>query len=147
MQSKGRFAYVESYCTGNSKALEKGERKLTHTKRERDAILRNGRPTTQTSLKVPQEMKGSGGTNDPLENITKAMDYSVPRVGDNVFKIGKLVRVCSTKGCYEPVFVSKVCDNGSVEYHCVKHGKRNRQQMLFMDITGSTMIQFRKIGG
>jgi len=96
-------------------------------------------------LEVPKEMKGSGGS-DKLEEITRSMDYSVPKLGDNVFKVGKLVRVCSTRGCYEPVFVSKICENGAVEYHCLKHGKRNRQQMDWLDITGSTMIQFRKVG-
>ena len=120
---------------------------MTHTKRERDVLLRNGRPTTQTRLDiVPKEMKGSGGKNDPLENITRSMDYATPKLGDNVFKVGKLVRVCSTKGCYEPVTVTKIFDNGALEYSCPIHGKRNRQQMLFMDITGSTMIQFKKIG-
>ena len=118
---------------------------MTHTRRERDAVLRNGRPTTQERLEVPKETKGYRGT-DPLEEITKSMDYSIPKLGDNVFKLGKLVRVCSTRGCYEPVTVTKIFDNGSVEYSCVKHGRRNRQQMMWVDITGSTMIQFRKIG-
>lgn len=107
---------------------------MTHNKRERDAIIRNSRPTKQTRLKVPQEAKGS-----------RRYQYTTPTLGDNVFKVGKLVRVCSNRGCYEPVFVSMICSNGAPEYSCPKHGKRNRQQMKFMDITGSTMIQFKKI--
>ena len=102
---------------------------MTHTKRERDCILRNSRPTQQTRL----SSKGNEGVR------------GVPEIGDNVFKVGKFVRVCSNRGCYEPVIVSRIFDNGSVEYSCPIHGKRNRQQMVFMDITGSTMIQFRKV--
>ena len=83
---------------------------------------------------------------DPLEEITKSMTYTVPKLGDNVLKFGKMVRVCSTRGCYEKVFVSEICKNGSVRYTCPKHGLRNRQQMDWLDITGSTMIEFRKVG-
>ena len=101
---------------------------MTHTKRERDALLRNSRPTKQMRL--------SSTGNDGVRGV--------PQIGDNVFKVGKLARVCSNKGCYELVYVSKIFENGAVEYHCPKHGKRNRQQMDWLDITGSTMIQFRK---
>lgn len=83
---------------------------------------------------------------DPLEEITKSMSYTVPKLGDNVLKFGKMVRVCKTKGCYIPLFVSEICKNGAIRYSCPKHGLRNRQQMDWLDITGSTMIEFRKVG-
>lgn len=103
---------------------------MTHTRRERDALLRNGRQTTQERLEVPVETKGY---------------MSTPKIGDNVFKVGTLVRVCSTRGCYNPVVVTDIFDNGLIEYSCPTHGRRNRQQMKFMDITPATMIQFRKV--
>ena len=33
---------------------------MTHTRRERDAVLRNGRPTTQERLEVPSTRTGCG---------------------------------------------------------------------------------------
>jgi len=83
---------------------------------------------------------------DKLQEISKSMDYTPPEIGDNCFKIGKLVRVCSNVGCYEPVYVASICENGAVVYHCPTHGKRKRSQMKFMDITGSTMLRFGKVG-
>lgn len=74
------------------------------------------------------------------------MTYTTPKIGDNVIKHGKFVRVCSTRGCYEPVFVSDICKNGVPKYTCSKHGVRNRQQMDWLDVTGSTMFEFRKVG-
>jgi len=87
---------------------------------------------------------------DPLEEITKSMSctsmsYTVPNLGDNVLRFAKMVRVCKTKGCYIPLFVSEICKNGAIRYSCPKHGLRNRQQMDWLDITGSTMIEFKKV--
>lgn len=82
-----------------------------------------------------------------LEEITKSMTYTVPQLGDNVVKHAKLVRVCKTRGCYKPVFVSRIIPKtGRVYYSCPEHGKRNRTQMDWLDITGSTMLHFRKVG-
>ena len=84
---------------------------------------------------------------DPLEEITKSMTYTIPQLGDNVIKNAKLIRICKTRGCAKPVFVSKVyVRSGRTEYTCPTHGKRNRAQMDWMDITGSTMLVFRKVG-
>jgi len=83
---------------------------------------------------------------DHLKEITRSMTYTTPKLGDNVVKFGKMVRVCTTRSCYEPVFVSEIFENGGVRYTCSKHGIRNRSQMDWLDITGSTMIEFRKVG-
>ena len=84
---------------------------------------------------------------DPLKAITQSMTYTIPQLGDNVLKFAKLVRICKNVGCAKPVFVSQVyVRSGKVEYSCPEHGLRNRQQMDWMDITGSTMLEFRKVG-
>jgi hypothetical protein len=84
---------------------------------------------------------------DPLEEITKSMTYTIPQIDDNVIKNAKLIRICKTRGCAKPVFVSKVyARSGRIDYCCPDHGKRNFAQMDWMDITGSTMIVFRKVG-
>jgi hypothetical protein len=84
---------------------------------------------------------------DPLKEITRSMTYTIPELGDNVIKNAKLIRICKTRGCAKPVFISKVyVRSGRVEYTCPEHGKRNRAQMDWMDITGSTMLVFRKVG-
>ncbi len=84
---------------------------------------------------------------DPLEKITASMTYTIPQLGDNVIKNAKLMRICKTRGCARPVFISQVyVRTGRLEYSCPKHGKRNRIQMDWMDITGSTMLEFRKVG-
>lgn len=84
---------------------------------------------------------------DPLEDITKSMTYTIPQLGDNVVKNAKLIRICKTRGCAKPVIVSKVyVRSGRVDYRCPDHGKRNRAQMDWMDMTGSTMLVFRKVG-
>lgn len=84
---------------------------------------------------------------DPLKAITQSMTYTIPQLGDNVLKFAKLVRICKNVGCTKPVFVSQVyVRSGKVEYSCPEHGLRNRQQMDWMDITGSTMLEFRKVG-
>lgn len=84
---------------------------------------------------------------DPLEEITSSMTYTIPQLGDNIVKNAKLIRICKTRGCAKPVYVSKVyVRSGRVEYTCPEHGKRNRAQMDWMDITGSTMLVFRKVG-
>lgn len=84
---------------------------------------------------------------DPLEVITASMTYTVPQLGDNIIKNAKLIRICKTRGCAKPVFISKVYNrSGRIEYSCPEHGKRNFAQMDWMDITGSTMLVFRKVG-
>lgn len=84
---------------------------------------------------------------DPLKEITKSMTYTIPVLGDNVLKNAKLIRICKNAGCAEPVFVSEVnCRTGRIEYTCPVHGRRNFGSMDWMDITGSTMIEFRKVG-
>ncbi len=84
---------------------------------------------------------------DPLERITKSMTYRVPQLGDNALRTAILIRICKNIGCAEKVLVSKIyVRSGRVEYSCPKHGKRNRAQMDWMDITGSTMLEFRKVG-
>ena len=84
---------------------------------------------------------------DPLKEITHSMTYTVPQLGDNVLRHAKLIRICKNIGCAKAVFVSQVYSrSGKVDYSCPEHGKRNRQQMDWMDITGSTMIEFRKVG-
>jgi hypothetical protein len=89
----------------------------------------------------------NGQPRDPLKEITESMRYTIPQLGDNVLKHAKLVRVCKTKGCYRPVFVSYIDPKtGRIDYSCKKHGKRNRQQMDWLDATGSTMIEFRRVG-
>jgi len=86
-------------------------------------------------------------THDPLKEITHSMTYTVPQLGDNVLKHAKLIRICKNRGCAEPVFVHLVnIRTGRVDYFCPVHGKRNRAQMDYMDITGSTMLEFRKVG-
>ena len=84
---------------------------------------------------------------DPLQEITKSMTYTIPQLGDNIIKNAKLIRICKTRGCAKPVYVSKVyVRSGRIDYHCPEHGKRNRSQMDWMDVTGSTMLVFRKVG-
>ena len=81
-----------------------------------------------------------------LEN-TASMTYTIPQLGDNIIKNAKLIRICKNQGCAKPVYVSKVyVQSGRIEYTCQEHGKRNRAQMDWMDITGSTMLEFRKVG-
>ena len=84
---------------------------------------------------------------DPLERITASMTYTVPHLGDNIIKNAKLIRICKTRGCAQPVVVSKVNNqSGRIDYTCPEHGKRNIAQMDWLDITGSTMLEFRKVG-
>ena len=84
---------------------------------------------------------------DPLQAITASMTYTVPQLGDNIIKNAKLIRICKTRGCAKPVFVSQVYEEtGRIDYTCPDHGKRNIAQMDWMDITGSTMLEFRKAG-
>ena len=84
---------------------------------------------------------------DPLERITASMTYRVPKRGDNVIKTARLLRICKNIGCAKPVFVSQIyVRSGRIEYSCPEHGKRNRANMDWMDITGSTMLEFRKVG-
>lgn len=86
-------------------------------------------------------------TEDPLTEITRSMTYTIPQLGDNVLKHAKLARFCKNAGCGKLVFVSQVyVRSGKVDYSCPDHGLRNRQQMTWLDITGSTMIEFRKVG-
>lgn len=84
---------------------------------------------------------------DPLKEITKSMTYTIPQIGDNVLKHAKLIRICKNVGCAKPVYVTEVAyGTGRTTYHCPNHGKRTLHQMSWMDITGSTMIEFRKVG-
>ena len=86
-------------------------------------------------------------SNEPLKDITRSMTYTIPQVGDNVLKHAKLIRICKNIGCAKPVYVTVVeFGTGKATYHCPVHGKRNWSQMTWMDITGSTMIEFRKVG-
>jgi len=83
---------------------------------------------------------------DPLKEITQSMTYTVPELGDNVLRNAKLLRICKNAGCAKPVVVSKIdVETGRVEYSCPEHGRRNRQQMRWSDVTGSTMVEFRKV--
>jgi hypothetical protein len=84
-------------------------------------------------------------TEDKLEAITRSMTYSVPQLGDNVLKHATLVMVCKNKGCYKPVTVTDLLPN-RVIYSCPDHGQRKYNQFDWLDITGSTMLQFRKVG-
>jgi len=84
---------------------------------------------------------------DPLKEITHSMTYRVPQLGDNVIKSARLIRICKNRGCAKPVFVSQIyVRSGRKDYSCPEHGLRNRAQMDWMDITGSTMLEFRKVG-
>ena len=84
---------------------------------------------------------------DPLKEITRSMMYSIPNLGDNVVKHAKLVRVCRTRGCYRAVFVSEIrTRTGAIVFSCPEHGTRNRNNMMWLDSDGSTMIEFRKVG-
>ena len=84
---------------------------------------------------------------DSLKEITHSMTYTIPQLGDNVIKRARLIRICKNRGCAKPVFVSQIyVRSGRVEYTCPEHGKRNRANMDWMDVTGSTMLEFRKVG-
>ena len=84
---------------------------------------------------------------DHTEEINRSMTYTIPQLGDNVLRNAKLIRICKNRGCAKPVFVSQVyVRSGKVDYTCPVHGLRNRQQLDWMDITGSTMLEFRKVG-
>ena len=84
---------------------------------------------------------------DPLKSITRSMTYTIPQLGDNVLKTAKLLRICKNIGCAKPVYISKVyARSGRIAYSCPVHGKRNRQQMDWLDVTGATMLEFRKVG-
>ena len=84
---------------------------------------------------------------DHTEEINRSMTYTIPQLGDNVLRNAKLLRICKNVGCAKPVFVSQIyVRSGKVDYTCPVHGLRNRQQLDWMDITGSTMIEFRKVG-
>ena len=84
---------------------------------------------------------------DQLKEITRFMTYTVPQLGDNVLKYAKLVRICKNVGCAKHVCVTDI-DNktGRTKYSCPVHGDRKFGQMDWMDITGSTMLEFRKVG-
>ena len=84
---------------------------------------------------------------DPFERITASMTYRVPELGDNVIRSARLIRICKNRGCAKPVFISKIyVRSGRVEYSCPDHGRRNRANLDWLDITGSTMLEFRKVG-
>lgn len=84
---------------------------------------------------------------DPLEEITKSMTYTVPNLGDNILKHAKLARICKNVGCAKLVYVTDINDQtGRIKYSCPDHGNRVSGQMDWMDITGSTMVEFRKVG-
>ena len=86
-------------------------------------------------------------TEDKMKSITRSMTYTIPQVGDNVLKHAKLARFCKNIGCGKLVYIAVVeFGTGKATYHCPDHGKRNLHQMKWMDITGSTMIEFRKVG-
>ena len=84
---------------------------------------------------------------DQLEEITKSMTYTTPKLGDNIIKHAKLARICKNVGCAELVYVTDINDKtGRIKYSCPVHGERKFSQMEWMDITGSTMLVFRKVG-
>ena len=84
---------------------------------------------------------------DQLEEITKSMTYTTPKLGDNVLKYAKLIRICGNVGCAKPVYVTEINNQtGRTKYSCPVHGDRKFSQMDWMDITGSTMLEFRKVG-
>ena len=88
-----------------------------------------------------------GNGSDPLKNITRSMTHSIPQLGDNVLRNAKLIRICKNVGCAKPVYVTEINNRtGRIKYTCPVHGLRNFAQMEWMDITGSTMIEFRKVG-
>ena len=73
--------------------------------------------------------------------------WKYPQLGQNVVKFVKMVRVCKNIGCYEKVHVAEVNEEtGEPTYFCPVHGKRTRNQMTWNDITGASMIEFRKVG-
>jgi len=84
---------------------------------------------------------------DPLKQITRSMTYTTPKLGDNILKFAKLIRICGNTGCARPIYVTEI-DNitGRIKYTCPDHGDRKSNQMDWMDITGSTMLEFRKVG-
>ena len=82
---------------------------------------------------------------DQLKEITESMTYTTPQLGDNVLKHAKLVMVCKNKGCHKPITVTEITEL-RVIYSCPEHGPRKYDQFDWMDITGSTMLEFRKVG-
>ncbi len=81
------------------------------------------------------------------EEINRSMTYTIPQLGDNIIKHAKLVRICKNVGCAELVYVTDINDKkGRIKYSCPVHGERKFGQMEWMDITGSTMLVFRKVG-
>lgn len=82
---------------------------------------------------------------DPLKEITRSMTYTVPQLGDHILKHAKLVMICKNKGCAKPLTVTGITKH-KVVYSCPEHGKRNYAQFDWLDITGSTMLEFRKVG-
>jgi len=84
---------------------------------------------------------------DPLKEITRSMTYTIPQLGDNVLRNTKLLRICKNVGCAKPVYVTEINNRtGRIKYSCPEHGNRNFGQMDWLDVTGSTMIEFRKVG-
>lgn len=76
---------------------------------------------------------------------------SYPKVGLNVVKFAKSVRVCSTRLCQKPVIVLSIKKNtGAPVYGCPVHGKRNRQQMMWLEFPTTaefeSKVEWRKVG-
>ena len=70
---------------------------------------------------------------------------SYPRVGLNVVKFAKSVRVCATKLCQKLVVVTSIDQKtGAEKYSCPVHGVRNRDNMMWFEF--ETTAEFRKVG-
>ena len=81
------------------------------------------------------------------DTITRTITHMIPQLGDNVLKHAKLIRICKNVGCARPVYITEINNRtGRDQYTCPTHGVRNIFQMEWMDITGSTMLEFRKVG-
>lgn len=84
-------------------------------------------------------------TDDKLKEITRSMTYSFPQLGDNILKKATLVMICKNSGCTRPLVVTGNTPRSTI-LSCPKHGKRKYNQRDWLDITGSTMVEFRKVG-
>ena len=71
---------------------------------------------------------------------------NVPIIGWNVTKTAKSVRVCCTRNCDKPVFVSKInAETGEATYMCSEHGVRNRGNMTWFEFATTATFQ-EKVG-
>ena len=73
------------------------------------------------------------------------MNVKYPEKGDNILKKATLVMVCKNKGCTRVLTIEDTTKKGIVVY-CPEHGKRKFDQRDWLDITGSTMLEFKQVG-